>query len=63
MEVGAANNWSGMSVDRSRGIIFVPTGSAAYDFYGANRKGAPFSLARWLPVMAAGWRGQDKLRR
>ena len=38
--VGAANNWSGMSVDRERGIIFAPTGSAAYDFYGANRHGA-----------------------
>lgn len=38
-DVGAANNWSGMSVDRARGIIYVPTGSAAYDFYGANRKG------------------------
>ena len=37
---GAANNWAGMSVDRARGIIFVPTGSAAYDFYGANREGA-----------------------
>jgi quinoprotein glucose dehydrogenase len=39
-DVGAANNWSGMAVDRGRGILFVPTGSAAYDFYGANRKGA-----------------------
>ena len=38
--VGAANNWSGMSVDRARGILFVPTGSAAFDFYGGNRKGA-----------------------
>jgi quinoprotein glucose dehydrogenase len=37
--VGAANNWSGMSVDRQRGILFVPTGSAAFDFYGGNRKG------------------------
>jgi glucose dehydrogenase len=37
-DVGAANNWSGMSVDRARGIVYVPTGSAAYDFYGANRK-------------------------
>ena len=36
---GAANNWAGMSVDRKRGILFVPTGSAAYDFYGGNRKG------------------------
>lgn len=37
--VGAANNWSGMSVDRKRGILYVPTGSAAFDFYGGNRKG------------------------
>jgi quinoprotein glucose dehydrogenase len=39
-EVGAANNWSGMSVDRKRGIIYVPTGSAASDFYGGPRAGA-----------------------
>jgi quinoprotein glucose dehydrogenase len=39
-QVGAANNWSGMSVDRNRGILYVPTGSAAFDFYGGNRKGA-----------------------
>jgi len=38
-EVGAANNWSGMAVDRKRGIIYAPTGSAAYDFYGASREG------------------------
>jgi len=37
--LGAANNWSGMAVDRSRGIVYVPTGSAAFDFYGANRVG------------------------
>jgi quinoprotein glucose dehydrogenase len=38
-EVGAANNWAGMAVDNERGILFVPTGSAGYDFYGGNRKG------------------------
>jgi len=38
-QVGGANAWSGMSVDRKRGILFVPTGSAAFDFYGGNRKG------------------------
>ncbi|MFD2934117.1 outer membrane protein assembly factor BamB family protein [Spirosoma flavum] len=38
-DVGGANNWSGMSVDRKRGILYVPTGSAAFDFYGGNRKG------------------------
>ncbi|WP_277477774.1 PQQ-binding-like beta-propeller repeat protein [Catalinimonas alkaloidigena] len=37
--VGGANNWSGMSIDEERGIVFVPTGSAAFDFYGGNRKG------------------------
>jgi quinoprotein glucose dehydrogenase len=36
---GAANNWAGMTLDAKRGIIFVPTGSAASDFYGANRLG------------------------
>jgi quinoprotein glucose dehydrogenase len=36
---GGANNWAGMAVDEARGIIFVPTGSPADDFYGADRKG------------------------
>jgi quinoprotein glucose dehydrogenase len=36
---GAANNWAGMSVDPKRGIVYVPTGSAASDFYGADRVG------------------------
>ena len=37
--IGGVNNWSGMSVDTKRGIIFVPTGSASFDFYGSNRLG------------------------
>jgi quinoprotein glucose dehydrogenase len=36
---GAANNWAGMALDPQRGIVYVPTGSAAFDFYGANRVG------------------------
>ena len=36
---GAANNWAGMTVDTQRGIVYVPTGSAAFDFYGADRIG------------------------
>jgi len=36
---GAANNWTGMSLDARRGLVFVPTGSAADDYYGANRVG------------------------
>jgi quinoprotein glucose dehydrogenase len=39
-EIGAANNWAGMAVDKKRGILYVPTGSASYDFYGGNRHGA-----------------------
>lgn len=38
-DVGGANNWCGMSIDRKREIVYVPTGSAAFDFYGGNRKG------------------------
>ena len=37
--IGSANNWTGMSLDVQRGLVFVPTGSAADDFYGANRVG------------------------
>jgi quinoprotein glucose dehydrogenase len=36
---GAANNWAGMSLDASRGIVYVPTGSASFDFYGHDRIG------------------------
>jgi quinoprotein glucose dehydrogenase len=36
---GSANNWAGMAVDVARGIVYAPTGSAAADFYGANRVG------------------------
>ena len=38
--IGGANSWSGFAIDKKRGIVFVPTGSASYDFYGGNRKGA-----------------------
>jgi quinoprotein glucose dehydrogenase len=37
--IGGANGWSGMSIDREREVVFVPTGSAAYDFYGGDRQG------------------------
>jgi quinoprotein glucose dehydrogenase len=36
---GAANNWTGMTVDSKRGIVYVPTGSAVFDFYGGDRIG------------------------
>src|SRR2546425_5341915 len=34
-----ANVWSVMSVDVERGLVFLPIGSASYDFYGADRRG------------------------
>jgi quinoprotein glucose dehydrogenase len=37
--LGGANAWAGMAIDRQRGIVYAPTGSPAYDFYGGNRKG------------------------
>ncbi|HYE75260.1 MAG TPA: PQQ-binding-like beta-propeller repeat protein, partial [Blastocatellia bacterium] len=37
--IGGVNNWSGIALDEKRGLIFAPTGSATFDFYGANRHG------------------------
>jgi len=34
-----ANVWSMMSLDEKRGLVFLPIGSATYDFYGGDRKG------------------------
>lgn len=36
---GSANNWAGMAMDARRGIVYVPTGSAVSDSYGADRIG------------------------
>ena len=38
--IGGANNWGEMSIDEPRGIVYFVTGSATYDFYGADRHGA-----------------------
>jgi quinoprotein glucose dehydrogenase len=38
--VGGANVWSEFSLDEARGIVYAPTASAKYNFYGADRKGA-----------------------
>jgi len=37
--IGGANVWSGFALDEKRGILYAPTGSAAYDFYGGKRLG------------------------
>lgn len=31
--------WGEMTLDERRGVLYVPTGAAVYNFYGANRKG------------------------
>jgi quinoprotein glucose dehydrogenase len=36
---GGANAWAGLSVDSKLGMVFAATGSASFDFYGANRHG------------------------
>jgi quinoprotein glucose dehydrogenase len=36
---GAGNAWAPLSVDTARGLVFVPTGAAAPDFYGGERPG------------------------
>jgi quinoprotein glucose dehydrogenase len=38
-QIGGANNWAGMTVDQQRGIVYVPTGSGTYDFWGGYRAG------------------------
>ena len=50
---GAANNWAGMAVDAERGIVYAPTGSAATDFYGADRAGDDLYANTLLALDAA----------
>jgi quinoprotein glucose dehydrogenase len=38
--VGGVQDWSEMTLDEKRGIVYVPLASPTYDFYGGNRKGA-----------------------
>ena len=37
--LGGANSWAGMALDKERGIVYAPTGSAAFDWYGGDRIG------------------------
>jgi len=38
-EEGGVHNWSESTIDDQLGIMFIPTGTARYDFYGGNRPG------------------------
>jgi quinoprotein glucose dehydrogenase len=42
-----------MGVDEERGIVFIPTGSASFDFYGGDRKGKNLFANCMLAVDAA----------
>lgn len=52
-KAGAANNWPGMALDEARGLLFVPTGSAASDFYGGDRVGDDLYANTLLALDAA----------
>jgi len=51
--IGAANNWAGMALDKKTGAIFIPLGSAAPDFYGGNRIGSNLFANCLLALNAA----------
>ncbi len=36
---GGVNVWTGFALDEKRGLVFCPTGSATFDFWGGNRIG------------------------
>ena len=61
--IGGANCWSGFALDEERGILFAPTGSASFDFYGGKRKGAGLFADCLLALDAATgkykWHFQD----
>lgn len=40
LKSGGANSWAGFSLDEKRGIVYAPTGSASFDFYGGDRLGS-----------------------
>ena len=37
--IGGANTWGEITIDEKRGIVYLPTGSPTYDYYGADRAG------------------------
>ena len=50
---GAANTWAGFSLDERRGIVYAPTGSAVFDFYGGDRVGDDLFANTLLALDAA----------
>ena len=50
---GAANNWAGMALDAAHGIVYAPTGSAVFDYYGGDRAGDDLYADTLLALDAA----------
>jgi len=38
-QYGGVHNWSEATIDQQTGVVYIPTGTARYDFYGGNRPG------------------------
>ena len=51
--MGGANVWAGMTVDEERGLVFCPTGSASFDFWGGDRLGDNLYANSLLALNAA----------
>ncbi len=39
LRAGGANTWTGMALDEERGLVYCPTGSPSFDYYGGDRVG------------------------
>ena len=39
LRAGGANVWTGMALDEERGLVYCPTGSPSFDYYGGDRPG------------------------
>ena len=50
---GGANCWAGMTLDKKRGVVYIPTGSASFDFYGGLRPGKDLYANCVLAIQAA----------
>lgn len=52
-DTGAANAWSVITVDTARGLVFIPTGAAAPDYFGGERLGSNVYANSVVAIRAA----------
>ena len=50
--IGGANVWGELSLDETRGILYAPTASAKYNFYGGDRLGSNLFADSLLAINA-----------